>query len=38
MCLDPQPANVLVAVGFALSPGLVFSRFRQNVVRGVVRH
>jgi hypothetical protein len=26
-----NPANVLVAVGFALSPGLVFSRFRQNV-------
>jgi hypothetical protein len=26
-----NPANVLVAVAFALSPGLVFSRFRQNV-------
>jgi len=26
-----NPANVLVAVAFGLSPGLVFSRFRQNV-------
>jgi hypothetical protein len=26
-----QPANVLVAVGFALSPGLVLSRFRQRI-------
>src|SRR5262249_46424656 len=26
-----NPANVLVAVAFALSPGLVFSRFRQNI-------
>jgi hypothetical protein len=26
-----NPANVLVAVAFALSPGLVFSRFRENV-------
>ena len=26
-----NPANVLVAVVFGLSPGLVFSRFRQNV-------
>jgi hypothetical protein len=26
-----NPANVLVAVGFALSPGLLFSRIRQNV-------
>jgi hypothetical protein len=26
-----NPANVLVAVAFALSPGLVFSRFRQTI-------
>jgi hypothetical protein len=26
-----NPANVLVAVAFALSPGLVFSRFRENI-------
>jgi hypothetical protein len=26
-----NPANVLVAVAFALSPGLVFSRFRANI-------
>jgi hypothetical protein len=26
-----NPANVLVAVAFALSPGLVFSRFRQSI-------
>src|SRR5207237_4556752 len=26
-----NPANVLVAVVFGLSPGLVFSRFRQNI-------
>jgi subtilisin family serine protease len=26
-----NPANILVAVAFGLSPGLVFSRFRQSV-------